>query len=241
MTLLESAQIGRGSTASAFGLIAEDPGVSFAGAQKAMGSTAARHAFRSWRRAALDMSALLRRLGVKCDLQPRPVVAVAATPEQAARLKREQKARRDAGLDAPALPVRAVHTELAVDAAAAIREKDGATLDPYKACLGIAAAAAARGARIFEGSPVKRIKFSRKNVDVLTAAGAIRADRVVVATGSPTALFGSLARHFWFCATYLALTEPVPARIRRELGRRTACCATGWIRRIWCAGWTMVG
>src|SRR5476651_1623999 len=74
VTLLESAQIGRGSTASAFGLIAEDPGVSFLEAQKAMGNTAARHAFKSWRRAALDMSALLRRLGVKCDLQPRSVV-----------------------------------------------------------------------------------------------------------------------------------------------------------------------
>ena len=32
--------------------------------------------------------------------------------------------------------------------------------------------------------------------------------RVVVATGMPTPLFKSLARHFWFRSAYLALTEP---------------------------------
>jgi glycine/D-amino acid oxidase-like deaminating enzyme len=45
---------------------------------------------------------------------------------------------------------------------------------------------------------------------------------VVIATGFPTPLFKSLARHFWFRTTYLALTEPVPARTRRRLGRREA-------------------
>jgi glycine/D-amino acid oxidase-like deaminating enzyme len=59
-------------------------------------------------------------------------------------------------------------------------------------------------------------------VDVRTADGTIRADRVVIATGTPTALFASLARHFWFKHRFIVLTEPVPARIRRPLGRRRA-------------------
>jgi glycine/D-amino acid oxidase-like deaminating enzyme len=103
-----------------------------------------------------------------------------------------------------------------------LRGKGGATLDPYRACLGLAAAASDRGALMFERSPVTRITFGRRTADVRTAGGAIRVNRVVIATGTPTALFKALARHFWFHTTYLALTRPVPARIRQQLGRRDA-------------------
>ena len=103
-----------------------------------------------------------------------------------------------------------------------IRDTAGGVLDPYRACLGLAAAAADRGATIFERSPVRKIKFGRRKADVITAAGSIRADRVVIATGLPTPLFKSLVRHFWFRTTYLAMTERVPARIRQQLGGRAA-------------------
>ena len=38
----------------------------------------------------------------------------------------------------------------------------------------------------------------------------------------PTPLFKSLARHFWFRTTYFALTDPIPAKLRQQLGRRDA-------------------
>ena len=222
VALVEAERIGRGSSGSAFGWIAEDPGASFVEVEKAIGLRAARHAFQAWRRAALDFAALLRRLDVKCSLKPHSTSTVAITPEQVARLKREQKARSAASLDAPSLNARAVKSELGIDAGAAIRHKGDAVLDPYRASLGIAAAAAARGARLFERSPVKRVTFSRKAVDVFTAGGTIRADRVIVATGAPTALFSSLERHFFYRASYLALTDPLPAKIRNQLGGRDA-------------------
>ena len=67
---------------------------------------------------------------------------------------------------------------------------------------------------------MKRITFNRKTADVHTAGGAIHTQRVVVATAMPSGVFQSLARHFWFRTRLLALTEPVPAKIRRELGKR---------------------
>ena len=147
---------------------------------------------------------------------------MAATAEQGSALKREQKARRDAGTDAPFLSPRAVASEAGLVTAGGLRTKEGATLDPYRACLGLAASAAQRGARNCERSAVNKVTFTRKWVDVITAAGTIRADAVVVATGVPTPLFKSLARHFWFRTRYLALTAPVPARIRQRLGRRAS-------------------
>jgi glycine/D-amino acid oxidase-like deaminating enzyme len=222
VVLLEAEQIGRGNTGCASGWISEDPGVPFADLERAVGLRSARHVQQGWRRASLDFAALLRRLNVKCYLDARPALTVAATPEQIARLKREQKARRAAGLDAPLLNARAIATEVGLDAGAAVRAKDGAILDPYRACLGLASAAADRGVSLFERSPVTKVTFNRKTVEVFTASGRIRANRVVVATGRPTPLFKSLVRHFWFRSTYLALTEPVPAKIRARLGRRAA-------------------
>jgi len=220
--LLEADRIGRGATASAAGWIAEDPGLPFTDLAKAVGLRPAQRAWQAWRRAALDFAAVLRRLDIKCSLESRDTVTVATTPDQAARMKREQSARRGAGVDAPLLTARAVKSELALDGAVGLRGKGGATVDPYRACLGLAAAAADRGALLFERSAVTRITFGRRTADVRTAGGAIRVNRVVIATGTPTALFKALARHFWFHTTYLALTRPVPARIRQQLGRRDA-------------------
>jgi glycine/D-amino acid oxidase-like deaminating enzyme len=219
--LLEEHRIGQGASGSAAGWIADDPGVPFADVEKALGRRSARQAFHAWRRAALDFVSLLKRLDVKCDLQPRPAITVAVTPEQAARMKREQKERRDAGLDAQFLASRAIAPEIGLNALAGLRGRDGATIDPYRATLGLAAAAKTRGAEIFERSPVTKITFTRKSAEVFTASGRLPTKRIVVATGMPTTLFRSLARHFWFHARYLALTEPVPARIRKQLGRRT--------------------
>src|SRR6185295_9300913 len=98
VTLVEAGQLGRGSTGSSAGWMAEDPGVAFADLEKAIGLRDARRAWQAWRRAALDFAALLRRLDVKCQLVARPAMDVAITPEQAVRFKRDQKARRAAGI-----------------------------------------------------------------------------------------------------------------------------------------------
>ena len=222
VTLVEAALIGRGASGSAGGWISEDPGVAFVDLEKTHGLGGARHVFHAWRRAALDFVALLRRLDVKCHLEARGALTLAATIEQAARMRRDQKSRRGAGLDAAMLTARIIKGETALDAALGLRARDGATIDPYRACLGLASAAARRGAVVFERSPVRAVTFNRKTAEVITAGGRIRTNRVVVATGAPTALFKGLVRHFWFRSRYFALTKPVPAKIRQQLGRRVA-------------------
>ncbi len=220
VALIEAAQIGRGASALSTGWISDDPGASFVAAEQLIGRRAARHAWQSWRRAALDFTALLRRLDVKCQLEPRPTLIAATTPEQAAQLKREQKVRKEAGLDAPSLNAKAILAEAAIQAAVGIRTRDGATIDPYRAAIGLAAAAADRGAQIFERTAAGRTKFGRRTADVVLDDGNIRTRRIIVATGRPTALFKSLIRHFWLKSSFLAMTAPIPAKVRNQLGRR---------------------
>jgi glycine/D-amino acid oxidase-like deaminating enzyme len=220
VALIEAAQIGRGASALSTGWISDDPGASFVAAEQLIGRRAARHAWQSWRRAALDFTALLRRLDVKCQLEPRPTLIAATTPEEAAQLKREQKVRKEAGLDAPSLNAKAILAEAAIHAAVGIRTRDGATIDPYRAAIGLAAAAADRGAQIFERTAAGRTKFGRRTADVVLDDGNIRTRRIIVATGRPTALFKSLIRHFWLKSSFLAMTAPIPAKVRNQLGRR---------------------
>src|SRR5438034_1100950 len=84
-------------------------------------------------------------------------------------------------LEADRIP-RALRADVALDGIMGMRAKD-ATIDPYRASVGLAAAAVDRGAIFFERSPVRRVTFTRKTADVHTAGGKIRTRRVVVATG----------------------------------------------------------
>jgi glycine/D-amino acid oxidase-like deaminating enzyme len=220
VALVEEGRIGQGSSGFSSGWISDDPGVSFQDVENALGLRAARHGWQAWRRAALDFIALVKRLDLKCHFEQHGALLVAITPDQAVRLKKEQKVRRDAGLDAPVANARAVAVESAVTAVTALKTRDGATVDPYRAVLGLARAAGDRGAQFFERSAVRRITFSRKWVDVKLSSGTIRADHVVVATGTPTPLFKTLARHFWYRNSFLVQTERIPAKIRQQLGKR---------------------
>jgi glycine/D-amino acid oxidase-like deaminating enzyme len=227
VALLEADRIGRGATGSTAGWIGPEPGAAFDDVAGAIGLRSARGAWHAWRRAALDFAALLRRLGLRCGLQSFDTALVALTEEQSKRLGRERKARRAAGLDAPLLRARSMKPELGLEAFAGIRIGDGAAVDPYRASLGLSRAAAARGAKVFERSAALKIAFGSKDVNVQTRAGTIRATRVIVATGGPTALFHSLVRHAPTRNTYHVLTEPMPAAIRNQLGRRLAVIRDG--------------
>ena len=62
-----------------------------------------------------------------------------------------------------------------------------------------------------------RIKPSRKHVEVVTAAGSLAADSVIVCTGEPGNLFRSLQRHVRREQAYVVLTNKVAAPVRRQL------------------------
>lgn len=218
--LLEAERIGRGATSLSAGWISDDPGVPFAEAEHLLGLRAARGGFQAWRRAAIEFSTLLRKLNIKCHLEPSSSLTIALTPEQQVRLAKERKIKKSAGLDAPALGSRVVSSEVGLSPIVALRGRECATIDPYRATVGLAEAAVKRGAVFYENSPVRRITFNRKIADVHTAGGKIRTRKVIVATGTPTMLFKSLRRHFWFRTAYVALTDKIHARVRHQLGKR---------------------
>ena len=214
--VLEAARIGQGSTGRGAGLLDVDPGPSFRDIVAAHGLRDARYVFQAWRRGAIEGAALLRRLRIYCQLAPRDTVLV-ARDDDARHLRREFDARHAAGLGLAWQTPRQLLTKTKLSAAGGIKVSGGFAVDPYRACLGLATAGARRGATYFEQSPVTKVRFTRKEVDVVTARGTIRAGAVIVTTGSATAEFKPLRRHFTRRETYCVLTEPVSAGVRKQL------------------------
>jgi glycine/D-amino acid oxidase-like deaminating enzyme len=220
--LLEAERIGAGATAASAGLLRQDPDASFHHSASQHGLRTARHVWQGFRRSALDFGAALRRLGIKADIAPQDLLFLTREGADGARqLQREYQARRDAGLDASWLNARTVSTDAGLIASGGIRTK-GDALDPYRACVGLAAAAASRGALIHERTPARKIRAGRKSVEIRTDGATIVADAVVIATGALPDDLRALRRHFAPSLSYGVVTAPLPAAVRRETGKRAA-------------------
>jgi glycine/D-amino acid oxidase-like deaminating enzyme len=217
--VVEADRVGQGTAGRSPGLLLPDPGPAFRDVEQVHGLRVARTAFEAWRRASLEAAALLRRLNIKCGLEPLAALVVAAQEDEK-KLRREFDARANAKLDVSWLSPKQLNKTSVPDAPGAIRMRDTFALDPYRACLGLAVAAASRGAVIFERSRVKKVKAARRHVDVIAEAGTVRAATVIVATGTATLEFKQLRRHFKRRESYLVLTEPVPPPVRKQFGTR---------------------
>jgi len=217
--LLEAGRIGQGTSGRGAGLLLPDPGLPFRDVVGAHGLRAARLMFQTWRKASLDAAALLRRLGVSCGLESCNSLTVGGPGDEKG-LKRELDARKGAGLDVRGATAAQVRTAAALGSIGGLRQSGAFTLDPYKAALGLAKAATSRGATIFERTSVRRVRFDRRQAEVVVEGGLVRAETVIICTGLATAEFKQLRRHFKTRETYLVLTEPVPAAVRRQMGPR---------------------
>jgi glycine/D-amino acid oxidase-like deaminating enzyme len=219
--VLDAGRLGQGSAGRSAGLLLPDPGPSFRDIAQSHGLRAARTAFQSWRRATLDAAALLRRLGVKCGLDSADALIVAGRDDEKA-LRRELDARTEAGLDVTHLSRKQLLASTALDGIGALRMRDAFSLDPYRACIGLATAARKRGVKFFERTAVNKVKFGRKQADVFTEGAHLSVQTVIATTGTATLEFRQLRRHFVRRENYLVLTEPMPLAMRKSIGSRHA-------------------
>jgi gamma-glutamylputrescine oxidase len=218
VALLEAERIGMAAAAGNGGMLRQDYDASFQQTVARYGIRTARFAWQGIRRASLDFAAALRRYDIRCDLAALPHVLFTRDGEEAMRaLRREYQIRRGAGLDVSWLTSRALFASTGVQGDGGLRTGADA-IDPYRACLGLAANASQRGAGIFERSAVRRIRVGRRAVEVKTERGTVSADSVIVATGSLIDDLRALRRHFEARQHYTVVTAPLPGSIKRALG-----------------------
>jgi glycine/D-amino acid oxidase-like deaminating enzyme len=221
VVVVEADRVASGGTATGPGVVVPQPAPSFAATSAALGLRNARTAWKETRSAALELASALKRLGIRGDAAPAPLVVNAPTRDVAAALRREQAARKAAGLATPWQTPAALAGLIGADTAGGFKLTETTALDPVRATLGFLRAAEAAGARIFEKSPVKRTRFTRTSATVVLADASIATAGIYVATARPGALFSQLRRHVREFDAYAVVTEPLTAPMKRESGRRT--------------------
>lgn len=220
--LLEADRLGSGGSGRASGIFRSEAVPSFKELETHAGRRAARAHFDLTRRAALDLVSTAKRLGIRADIETRDAVRVVPRGWTAKDLQKEVQARKGAAIPASWQSIAAVEEAVAVESAGGAKLPAWGQCDPYRLVLGFAAAAARRGAAIFEQTAVRRITFDRKVATVVTAAGKITAGKVLVCTGEPNDLTKALVRHFRFEEQGVVLTAPLPAPVRKEVGPRAS-------------------
>jgi gamma-glutamylputrescine oxidase len=225
--LLEADRLASGATQGSIGAVLPVPDMALVDVEKAAGKRAARIAFTELRASAIDLAVTLKRLRIKCDLEPASLVINAPFTNDAARLKKELDARKALKLDGAWLTFEAAQRALATHTQGGMRVKDAAVLHPVRATLGLAAAARAKGARIFEHTRVKKTTFTRKDATVAFDGGLVTTRGVVVATGAPGPVFHQLDRHVRTTRGYVVATEPLTPAMRKLVGARQSLQTEG--------------
>ena len=223
--LLEADRIGAGATGGSPGLLRHDFDASFLDTVARHGLRDARHLWDSARRASLDFAAALRRLRIPCAVQAQVISEVTRGGAQSVKqLRREYEARRAAGLEVSWQTAKSLQRDVRITADGAMRTKSG-VLDPYRAAIGLAAAAAARGGGLFERSPVLRVRANKKAVEIRSARGVVTAEVVLIATGGALSDLRALRRHLPLQRSFFVATDRLPAAVRKEVGSRSAAIA----------------
>lgn len=155
-------------------------------------------------------------------LEHRAAVTVALEPDAAERIETEHDLARSHGL--PTELVRS--TELPFPTYGAVRLDDQAQIEPLHLLAALAAEVRAAGGRIVEGARVTGVRASRAEPALLrTTAGPLRAERVVVATGSPILdrglYFAKVAPRRSYAQAWRVPTEQVPGAMYLGVGGAT--------------------
>lgn len=222
VVLLEADRIGHGATAASPGVLDPGAGTTFADLRERHGLRAARQMWEMERQATLEFQAVIKRQRLRCDLARVGVVDVALDEGAARALEREREALAKAGLEAAWLPGVRAAALTGLPARGALKRPDAAVVDPYRLVTGLARRAEARGAALFEQSPARRMRFGRRDVEVTTDRGTVRAEVAVVATGRPAPDLTALHRHVRAIDHTVVRVPPLSAAIRRGLGEGTA-------------------
>jgi len=217
VAVVEASRIAQGSTAASTALLLQEPDYDLKALSERYGRRAAKRIWTLSHHAARDFLNTIARLNISCDVSRRDSLYYTLDEDRARELQRELKRRHKAGLAGEWLDAAALRRASGIAGAGAIRSTGNAQLNPMQACIGLIAAAAHRGARIFERSTINRIRQVDGGVRLYSSAGTIDAKQVVIATGYATKYFRPLAGRFRLRHTYVLATNPIGLLARRRL------------------------
>jgi glycine/D-amino acid oxidase-like deaminating enzyme len=166
--------------------------------------------------------ATVARHAIDCGWEDTGTIDVATAPHQLPWLADAAEQHRRYGWDAQQLDADAVraHVDSPTYLGGVWSRDVCALVDPARLCWGLARAAEAAGARVFEGSPVTALARDGAGVRAETAGGRVLARRALLATAAFPPLVRAIRRYVVPVYDYVLVTEPLSAGQRDAIGWR---------------------
>jgi glycine/D-amino acid oxidase-like deaminating enzyme len=165
---------------------------------------------------------IVARHGIECGWEDSGTIDVATARHQLPWLAEEAEQLRRYGWDAELLDADAMRAQ--VDSptyAGGVWTRDACALvDPARLCWGLARAAEAAGAAVFEATPVTRLQPDGAGVCAETAGGGVRAHRALLATAAFPPLVRAIRHYVAPVYDYVLVTEPLTPAQRDAIGWR---------------------
>jgi gamma-glutamylputrescine oxidase len=182
VVLLEANAVGAGASGRNLGHIATGLGCHYEAAITDLGREGAREVWETNRHNHARIRECLTALRADCGYEPRGGFAIALDREEARELAESEDLLRDDGFSGEFLDHYMLETRFAAKGlAGGYWSADDAAIDGLAFTRTLAAAAEAKGARLFEGSPVQGLESGGPGIEVRTAGGVVRAGVAIVA------------------------------------------------------------
>jgi len=220
VAVLEAGVVGYGASGRNAGFAMTIFGLSLPVMVARFGRRRAMEAYRFMAGAVDHLQALVAEHGIACDLEANGFLRVATSRTQLARLRHEHSIAQQMGIeDLEFLDASAVRQQ--VDSPlylGALSERRCALVNPARLTRGLKRIAHG-AAEIYEGTPVRALhRGGRLRLD--TPAGAVEAEKVVLATNAFSARFGFLRSKQVPIFTHIVLTEPLDQAQPAPIGWR---------------------
>jgi glycine/D-amino acid oxidase-like deaminating enzyme len=212
VVLIDRRAIARGSTPASTALLQYDIDTPLVELRHQLGKEPADRAYRRSRRALTDMSNLIQRLGLDCDLAERPSLYLAHSAMAADGLRKETEARAQIGMEVEFLTAVELRETFGINRPGAILSQVALQIDPWKFTKQMLCAAIQRGAKIY-GETELRIPSPPGPVrEFQTTSGhRIRTNHAVLATGYETPdQFTAIANLCELSSTFVVATHSLP-------------------------------
>lgn len=209
VVLLDERDFGHGSTAASTGLLQYEVDEHLVDLIEKVGEAAAVRAYCRGLTAIDEIEVLVDELGDRCGFERRESLYFASSIWHRRALKREYDCRRKFGLDVDFLSRQQLKEISTIRAAAAIRSRGDAQIDPYRLTRTLIEAAVKQGLRAYPRTKVMQVEELPQHVVARTETGEVIADKVFYATGYATRPFLDGEESGSLHSTYAVVSQPL--------------------------------
>lgn len=211
VVVLEAERIGFGASGRNAGYVMTLFGASVPMMKMLHGAARVREAHEFMVGAVSGIEETIRSNGIDCDYRRNGFLKVATSPAYVTRIREEVELMQSLGISGIEwLGQREVAARVAgAGYLGAWWEPHSGSLNPVKWLFGLAAAAQAHGAELYEGARVEKIARTRTGYDLSTGTGRVTARKIVYATNGYSHLVPGVRTKQFPAFTYVIVTEPL--------------------------------